>query len=56
MPFSQARSASGLSDVLAELDSDDPLVCEVKVFDGAGRSKHHLATGVGQVLHYAGST
>jgi hypothetical protein len=38
MPFSQAKSASGLSDVLSELDTDDPLACEVKVFDGADRA------------------
>jgi hypothetical protein len=53
MPFSQARSASGLSDVLSELDTDDPLVCESKVFDGVDRDKRHLATGVNQAIQYA---
>ena len=53
MPFSQARSASGLSDVLSELDTDDPLVCELKVFDGDGRGKRHLASGVNQAIQYA---
>jgi len=42
MPFSQAKSASGLSDVLAELDSEDPLVCEVKLFDGDGTRSGRL--------------
>jgi hypothetical protein len=53
MPFSQAKSASGLSDVVSELDTDDPLVCEVKIYDGAGRGKRHLASGVNQAIQYA---
>jgi hypothetical protein len=53
MPFSQAKSASGLSDVLSELDTDDPLVCEVKLFDGASRGKRHLGSGINQVIQYA---
>ena len=53
MPFSQASSASGLSDVLTGLDTDDPLVCEVKVFDAVNRSKRHLASGVHQAISYA---
>ncbi len=52
MPFSQARSASGLSDVVSELDTDDPLVCELKVFDGDARGKRHLASGVNQAVQY----
>ena len=53
MPFSQAKSASGLSDVLAGLDTGDPFVCEIKIFDAASRGKRHLASGVNQVLQYA---
>lgn len=53
MPFSQARSASGLSDVLTGLDTDDPLVCEVKIFDAGNRGKRHLASGVNQAIAYA---
>lgn len=53
MPFSQAQSASGLSDVLTDLDTDDPLVCEVKVFDAGNRGKRHLASGVHQAISYA---
>ena len=52
MPFSQAKSASGESDVLTDLDTDDPLVCEVKIFD-ASRGKRHLASGVHQAISYA---
>jgi hypothetical protein len=53
MPFSQAKSASGLSDVVSELDTDDPLVCEVKIFDGKDRGKRHLGSGVNQAFQYA---
>jgi hypothetical protein len=53
MPFSQAKSASGLSDVLTDLDTDDPLVCEVKIFDADNRGKRHLASGVNQAISYA---
>jgi hypothetical protein len=53
MPFSQARSASGESDIVSELDGDDPLVCELKVFDAAGRGKRHLGGGVHQAVQYA---
>jgi hypothetical protein len=52
MPFSQAKSASGESDVLTDLDTDDPLVCEVKIY-GAGRTKRSLAGGVHQAISYA---
>jgi hypothetical protein len=53
MPFSQARSASGLSDVLTDLDTGDPLVCEIKIFDAASRGKRHIAAGVNQAVQYA---
>lgn len=52
MPFSQAKSASGESDVLTDLDTSDPLVCEVKLFDSS-RGKRHLASGVHQAISYA---
>jgi hypothetical protein len=53
MPFSQAKSASGLSDVLANLDTEDPLACEIKIFDADNRGKRHLAAGVNQAISYA---
>jgi len=52
MPYSQAKSPSGESDVLTDLDTDDPLVCEVKIY-GAGRTKRNLAGGVQQAISYA---
>jgi len=53
MPFSQAKSASGLSDVLSGMETDDPLVCELKIFDGADRGKRQLGSGVNQAVQYA---
>lgn len=53
MPFSQAKSAAGLSDVIGELDTDDPLICEVKLFDTANHPKRGIASGVNQVVQYA---
>lgn len=53
MPFSQLKSPSGISDVLSDLDTEDPLVCEVKVYDGGGRRISHLASGVTQAVQYA---
>lgn len=52
-PFSQPKSASGKADVIAEVDSDDPLVCEVKLFDGASHGVPYVAKGVNQVVRYA---
>lgn len=53
MPFSQAKSASGLSDVLTDLDTDDPFIGEVKLFDADNHRKRELATGVNQATQYA---
>ncbi len=53
MPYSQMQSPSGRSDVLSNLEGDDPLVCELKVYDGDNRDVAHLAAGVTQAMHYA---
>lgn len=53
MPFSQTRSASGESDILSDLDGDDPLVCELKVFDNENRDKRHVGSGLHQAIQYA---
>lgn len=50
MPYSQAKSASGISDVLSDLESEDPLVCEVKLFTDDKRS---IAGGLHQAVLYA---
>jgi hypothetical protein len=53
MPFSQARSPSGDSDVLAHLETEDPLVSELTLFDAASKSKRYVAGGLHQVHQYA---
>lgn len=53
MPYTEAASPSGDSDVLSNLESDDPLVCELKLFDNDSRGKRHLASGIHQALQYA---
>ncbi len=52
-PFSEPSGPSGKADVVADLDTDDPLTCEVKLFDGTGRSVGYLAQGVTQARKYA---
>jgi len=47
----KARSASGEADLGGELDTDDPLICEGKLFDSRGKT--YLARGVHQVIKYA---
>lgn len=53
MPFTEPVSPSGESDALSNLDSDDPLVCELKLFDNDNKGKRHVASGVHQAVHYA---
>jgi hypothetical protein len=52
-PFSQPVSPSGRVDVAAETGSDDPLTCEVKLFDNGRYGPSYLAQGVAQVVRYA---
>ena len=53
-PFSQPKSGAGRADVVGLLDTNDPLICEIKLFDG-GKSKNisYLATGFHQAVSYA---
>lgn len=53
-PFSQPLSPSGQADIVASLNSNDPLVLEVKVFD-PNRSKgtSHLKQGFHQITRYS---
>jgi hypothetical protein len=52
-PFSKPRSASGEADVVADIDTDDPLVCEVKLFDDDRYKVPAIAKGVRQAIRYA---
>lgn len=53
LPFTEAQSPSGESDALSGLHTEDPLVCEMKIFDGQNRGRRHVATGMHQSLLYA---
>jgi hypothetical protein len=52
-PFSQPASPAGKSDVVAGLDGEDPLVCEIKLYDGDAYGPTYLRRGVGQAIRYA---
>jgi hypothetical protein len=51
--ISKARSASGEADAVANLDSDDALVVEMKLYDGASNSVSYLRKGFNQAVQYA---
>ncbi len=52
-PYSQPTGPSGKVDIVAEVDSDDPLTCEVKLFDNAQYGVSYLAKGLQQAVRYA---
>ena len=53
-PFSQPLSPSGRADIVASLNSDDPLVLEVKVFDlDRNKGITHLKQGFHQITRYS---
>lgn len=49
----KARAASGEPDLVGGLDTDDPLICEGKLYDGKGRGTSYLAKGFHQVIRAA---
>jgi hypothetical protein len=53
-PFSTTRSASGRADVVGLLDTEDPLVLEIKIFDSQrGYRKNRVIAGFSQIVKYA---
>lgn len=52
-PYSQPASASGLADIVSGLEDEDPLVCEVKLYDGDQYRVPYLAKGLNQAVQYA---
>lgn len=53
-PFSQPVSPSGKADVVAGLESSDPLILEVKLFDpNSGYDKAYVKKGFKQALTYS---
>lgn len=52
-PYSDPRSPGGQADVVAELDTNDPLVLEIKIWDSKKNYKHNrLCDGLRQVIDY----
>lgn len=52
-PYSGPTSPSGRADVVGGLDGDDPLVCEIKLYDAGDYGVPYLRQGVVQALRYA---
>jgi hypothetical protein len=53
-PLSQPRSPRGQADIVADLDTDEPLVLEVKVWDsGKDYKENRVRDGLRQVMDYA---
>lgn len=51
-PFSTPASSSGRADIVASLHTPDPVIVEVKVFDGESRGRGHIRQGFRQVHDY----
>jgi len=52
-PFSTPKSASGRADVVSLIDTSDPLVLEIKIFDSAkGYRKERIQGGFAQIVKY----
>ena len=55
-PYSQPDSPGGRADIVAQLDTDDPLVLEVKVWDSdRGYKENRVRDGLRQAIQYADS-
>ncbi len=53
-PFSQPRSPGGQADVVASLETDEPLVLEIKVWDSEKNYRENrVRDGLRQVMNYA---
>ena len=51
-PFSTPASDSGRADIVANLHTSDPLIIEIKIFDGKSRNKSYIQKGVTQIIEY----
>jgi len=53
-PFSTPMSSSGRADIVGEIDTDDPLIIEIKIFDrDKGYGKSRIKDGFAQIVKYA---
>lgn len=52
-PFSTPLSASGRADVIGEIETDDPLIIEIKIFDRTKKyGKDRIKDGFSQIIKY----
>jgi hypothetical protein len=52
-PFSTPKSTSGRADIIGSIDTDDPLVIEIKIFDrDKGYGKNRIIEGFSQIIKY----
>jgi hypothetical protein len=52
-PFSTPKSPSGRADIVGSIDTSDPLVIEIKIFDQSkGYSKNRIKDGFTQIVKY----
>lgn len=52
-PFSTPKTSSGRSDVVGSIDSSDPLIVEIKIFDSEKKyGKERIRKGFSQILRY----
>lgn len=53
-PFSTPKSASGRADVVSLVDTEDPLVMEIKIYDSERKyGKERIISGFTQIVKYA---
>tara|TARA_B100000953_G_scaffold272646_1_gene244228 strand:- start:4554 stop:5513 length:960 start_codon:yes stop_codon:yes gene_type:complete len=53
-PFSTPSSASGRADIIGEIETDDPLIIEIKIFDRQkSYGKDRIKEGFTQIVKYA---
>lgn len=53
-PFSTPSSASGRADIVGEIETDDPLIIEIKIFDREKNyGKDRIKDGFTQIIKYA---
>ena len=53
-PFSTPASASGRADIVSNIESDDPMVLEIKIYDEEkGYKKNRILDGFKQIVRYA---
>ncbi|MFY0683493.1 MAG: hypothetical protein JXR20_03010 [Balneola sp.] len=52
-PFSTPKSSSGRSDIVGNIDTSDPLICEIKIYDSEkGYRKNRIIDGFTQIVQY----